>query len=187
VTSLHARVAAAQTWLSRIYRLDLGFRAEQYVVPPERVRPLLPAAAPRTGVVALEHGAELQLGLYIDPRDVGDPGTVIEETSHLLCLAWHAAHDRCVSRLILELQGEVDRYAVARLQGANGFRHFERFEWVEGMDASTQSLYRTAHRTALRYCRGLARRFPKRSDTPELLAELRRFYRRSSEAKLRAA
>lgn len=186
MTSLRARVAAAQAWLSRIYRLDFGFRAEQYVVSPERARQLLPAA-PRTGVLALERGCEMQLGLYVDPRDLLDPGTVIEETSHLLCLAWHAAHDRSVSRLILELQGEVDRYAVARLQGRDGFRHFEHFRWVEGLDVGAHGAYRTAHRTALRYCRGLARRFPRRSDTPELLAELRRFYRSSSEAKLRAA
>jgi len=180
-------VAAAGRWLTGIYRLDLGLRAEHYVVSSEAARNLLPGDAPRSGVVVLDEGAELRLGLYVDPCDQADPDTVLEETSHLLCLAWHAAHDRRVSRLTLELQGEVDRYVVARLQGRDGFGHFERFSWADWMDAETRGLYATAHRAALRYCRLLARRFPRRCDTPALLSELRCFYRASPEQKLRAA
>lgn len=183
---VHA-VAAAGRWLTGIYRLDLGLRAEHFVVSPEEARRLLPGDAPRTGVVVLDEGTEVCLGLYVDPRDQGDPDTVVEETSHLLCLAWHAAHDRPVSRLVLELQGEVDRYVVARLQGRDGFGHFEHFSWAPGIDAARCGVYETAHRTALRYCRLLARRFPGRSDTPALLSELRWFYRASLEQKLRAA
>jgi hypothetical protein len=185
VTPLLHAVAAAERWLTRIYRLDLGLRAAHFVVSPERARSLLADDAPRSGVVVVDEGAELQLGLYVDPRDQGDPDTVVEETSHLLCLAWHAAQDRPVSRLTLELQGEVDRYAVARLQGRDGFRHFERFSWAVGMDLATRRLYERAHRGALQYCCGLARRFPRRADTPELLSELRRFYRAPAESKLR--
>jgi hypothetical protein len=181
---VHA-VADAGRWLTGIYRLDLGLRAEHFVVTPEEARRLLPGDAPRTGVVVLDEGAELSLGLYVDPCDRGDPDAVVEETSHLLCLAWHAAHDRRVSRLILELQGGVDCYAVGRLQGRGGFGHFEHFSWASGMDAGTRGVYETAHRAALRYCRLLARRFPRRSDTPALLSELRSFYRASPEEKLR--
>lgn len=183
---IHA-VAAAGRWLTGIYRLDLGLRAEHFVVSPEDARSLLPGDAPRSGVLVLDEGPELRLGLYVDPRDQGDPDAVVEETSHLLCLAWHAAHGRRVSRLTLELQGEVDRYAVARLQGRDGFRHFERFVWADWMDPGVRCLYATAHRAALRYCRLLARRFPRRRDTPALLCELRGFYRASPEQKLRAA
>ena len=152
---------------------------------PEAALSLLPEDAPRTGVVVHDDGTELQLGLYVDPRDSVDPDTIVEETSHLLCLAWHAVHDRRVSLLMLELQSEVDRYVVARLQGRGGFRHFEQFRWMDGMSAATQELYATAHRAGLRTCRSLARRFPERSDVPAMLAELRRFYRASAESKLR--
>jgi len=86
---------------------------------------------------------------------------------------------------MLELQGEVDRYAVARLQGRDGFRHFERFTWADHLDAASRDLYATAHRVALRYCRALTRRFPHRADTPDLLSELRRFYRSDPDRKLR--
>ena len=185
MTALHEAVADAERWLSGIYHLELGLRAEQYVMTPEAARSLLPGAAPRSGVLVRDDGDELRLGLYVDPRDGADPDTIIEETSHLLCLAWHAVHDRRVSRLTLELQGEVDRWVVARLQGRDPFRHFERFEWAAGMSSATRQLYAAAHRAGLRYCRSLGRRFPRRADTPALLAELRRFYRASPEAKLR--
>jgi len=180
-------VAAAGRWLTGIYRLDLGIRAEHFMLSPEDARSLLPGDAPRSGVVVLDEGQELLLGLYLDPCDRGDPDSVVEETSHLLCLAWHAAHGRRVSRLTLELQGDVDRYAVARLQGRDGFGHFERFVWADWMDAETRGLYEAAHRAALRYCRRLTRRFPERRDTPALLSELRGFYRASPEQKLHAA
>jgi hypothetical protein len=186
LTPLRDAVALAQRWLSGIYRLDLAIRAEQCVLSPESARALLSDGAPRTGVVAVEEDGALRLGLYVDPGDHDDPDAVVEETSHLLCLAWHAVHDRPVSRLMLELQSEVDRYAVARLQGRDGFRHFERFSWAPGLDARDRDIYEEAHRAGLRYCRSLARRFPTRSDTPRLLDALRRFYRATPQQKLRA-
>lgn len=187
VRGLHQRVAAAQRWLSAIYALDLDLRAERFVMAPEQAREMLPARSPRSGVLVLEEGEEMWLGLYVDPRDAGDAGAIVEETSHLLCVAWHAVRGLPISHLILELQGEVDRYAVAWLGGGDGFGHFRDFRWGGWMDARTRRRYQTAHRIALRYCRGLARRFPLRADTPGLLAELRRFYRSSPESKLRAA
>lgn len=185
MTAIHRAVARAERWLTRIYRLDLGLRAPNCVVSCETARQLLPAGAPRTGVLAIDAGDELSLGLYIDPRDAHDPDTLVEETSHLLCLAWHATNDRRVSSLTLELQSEVDRYAVARLEGREGFDHFSGFRWAPGMDAATRGVYEAAHRAALSYCRALSRRYPLRADTPGLLAELRRFYRAGPERKLR--
>ena len=136
-------------------------------------------------LIAEEEGA-LALGLYVDPEDQADPGAIVEETSHLLCVAWHALQRRPVSRLILELQGEVDRYAVARLAGGDPFGHFSDFTWDDWMDDETRALYRTAHEVGLRYCRFLSRRFPDRADTPGLLEDLRRFYRASIDQKLHA-
>jgi hypothetical protein len=185
VIPLQRAVATAERWLTAIYRLDLGVNAAEFVVSPAEALRWLPENAPRTGLVVVDSEDDLQLGLYLDPRDADDPDAVVEETSHWLCLAWHATHDRPVSRLTLELQGEVDRYIVARLQGRDGFGHFSGFSWASGMDNATRELYRTAHRAALRYCHALARRFPARADTPALLSELRHFYRAGPEQKLR--
>lgn len=178
------RIATAQRWLTAIYGLELSLEAERYVLPQEQALALLPPGSPRSGLAVVEEEEDLFLGLYFDARDRQDPGTVVEETSHLLCISWHALQGRRISRLLLELQGEVDRWVVARLSGRDGFRHFRHFRWADWIDAPTQHRYEAAHQRAHGYCRALARRFPGRADVPGLLAELRAFYRASADAKL---
>ena len=180
-------VALAQRWLTAIYRLDLPLEAHRFVIPPEQARALLPPGSPRSGVLALEEQDTLWLGVYLDSRDRRDPHTLLEETSHWVCLAWHATQDRCISRLLLELQGEVDQYVVSRLLGRDGLRHFRDFRWDGWMGAADRERYEAAHRAAHRYCRSLSRRYPHRADTPGLLRELRAFYRAPAEDKLRAS
>lgn len=188
-SALQRAVAVAQDSIASIYRLDLDFRAEDFVVAAETARAMLPPDSPRSGVVILEGSDfdQVAVGLYVDPKDADDPNTVVEETSHLVYLGWLALRDLSVSRLILELQGEVDRYAVAKVTGRDGLDHFENFDWCDWMNADTRRLYLEAHRRARRYCCALERRFPHRSDTPGLLAELRRYYRATPEQKLHAA
>ena len=185
--SLLRAVEEAQRWITSIYRLDLDLRAEQFVVDPDVALRLLPPDSPRSGLVVIEEPAEISVGIYIDAADADDPWTVIEETSHLLYLAWLADHHWSVSRLVLEFQSEIDRYAVARLNGRDGLECFESFRWCDGMDAPTRERYATAHRRARAYCRSLERRYPRRPDTPALLSELRQFYRAAPDQKLYAA
>jgi hypothetical protein len=186
VRRLARRVDTLKRWLTRAYRLEVRFEAEHYLIAPEAARALLPQRSPRSGVLALEEAGTLWLGLYLDPCDRGRLGALVEETSHLVCLAWHAELERSVSRLALELQAEVDQYLVGRLWGRDGLAHFRSFRWARWMDAPTRERYETAHRVAHRYCRSLSRRFPQRADTPGLLRELRDFYRAPAEQKLRA-
>ena len=184
---LARRLAVVQRWLTAIYRLDLAHEARHFVIPPERARALLPTRSPRSGVLVLEEGDTLWLGVYLDPQDRRDPHALVEETSHWVCLAWHAAHDRPVSRLLLELQAEVDQYAVGRLRGGDGLGHFRDFQWDGWLDAADRERYEAAHRAAHHYCRGLSRRYPRRCDIPALLHELRVFYRAPPADKLRQA
>jgi len=180
-------IADAQRWITSIYRLDLDLRAEQFVVDPDTALRLLPPDSPRSGLVVIEEYAEISVGIYIDAADVEDPWTVIEETSHLLYLAWLAGRDWSVSRLVLEFQSEVDRYAVARLKGRDGLASFEGFRWCDWMDAPTRERYAAAHCRARAYCRSLERLYPSRPDTHALLSELRHFYRAAPDQKLSAA
>jgi len=186
VSALRRAVAAIQRRLTALYQLDLDLRADDFLVAPAAALRLLDAPGPRTGLVVVPDAGGLSIGLYVDPEDRGDRGAIVEETSHLVCLAWHAAQERPVSRLVLELQGEVDRYAVARLSGRDGLGHFRDFVFGEWMDDATRTLYGTAHRAAHRYCRSLSRRYPRRGDAPRLVAELRRYYRATPEQKLHA-
>ena len=171
------RIESVQRWLCAINRLDLPLQASRFLMDAEAARSLLPSRGPRSGVLVCEDAGELWLGLYLDTRDQSDLGTLVEETSHLLCLAWHALQGRHISRLSLELQAEVDRYALARLTGRDPLDHLERFRWLPNADPAVRDRYRAAHGAAYRYCRRLSRRFPGRSDIPDLLAELRAFYR----------
>lgn len=177
-------VRQVQRTLAAAYRLDLEVEASRHLLSIEQARRLLPDTSPRSGVLACEDAGELYLGLYFDPRDARDPGTVVEETSHFVCLAWHAAQDRPVSALVLELQSEIDRYVVARLAGGPAFAHFEAFAFADWMDGETLGRYRRAHTAGACYCQGLESRYPTRADLPQLLAELRRFYRAPGPTKL---
>lgn len=186
--TLEARVAAAQRRLSGIYRLEVRLPVERFLIEPEQARELLGPDCPRTGLVALEEADELWLGLYFDPEDARDPAAILEETSHWLAVAWHAAQQRPVSALLLEFQAEVDRYAVARTaRRRDPLRHFRAFRLRPGLGCSERRRYCTAHRAAYRYCRGLERRYPRRADLPGLLGELRRFYRSGAERRLVAS
>jgi len=179
------RVNALSRWLDDVYALDLELDAGRCVVAPGEAGSLLPPGSPPSGVLAVEDRGELFLGLYIDPDDDSFE-TVVEETSHLVYLAWHASRSRSVSGLQLELQADVDRFVFRHLNGGDPFAHFERFRLREGLPGEIQSRYLTAHRSAQRYCRGLRRRFPARSHIPALIRELRRFYREGPARRLAA-
>jgi hypothetical protein len=190
--SIGARVGQVAGWLAAVYALELEFEAERFVLDlsHERACQLLPSGC-RSGLVILEQDGEIEIGLHLAPEDREHEGTVIEETSHLVCVAWHATHDLQVSSLILELQAEIDRFAFARLRedgtARRALAHFEGFRFADGLSAVDRVRYELAHERAHAYCRKLERRFPKRADTPQLVSELRRFYRASPDAKLRAA
>ncbi len=184
---LGAQVATTARRLTHLYALELDWRPDRLVIDPGEARRWLDEDGPASGVLALEEDGSLFLALYLDPGDRADPATLHEEVSHLVCLAWHAAQERPVSRLALELQSEVDRWVLARLEGRDAFRHFEAFAWRPRLRPAERRRYQAAHEAGHRYCRRLARRFPRRADTPGLLRELRGFYRASPQAKLRAA
>ncbi len=188
MASLARRIAAVQQRLCAIYRLELPLSADEFVMSHDAARALVPARGPRTGLLALEEAGTLWLGLYFDPRDAEDPAAILEETSHWIAVVWHAAQRRPVSPLLLELQAEVDRYAVARIARARDpLRHFRNLRLRAGLSRAQRGRYRAAHAAAYRYCRKLERRFPHGSDLPGLLRELRSFYRRAPAAKLFAA
>ena len=187
---LAANVGEVAGWLADVYALDLEIEPENFLLAlsPERARKWLPPGC-RSGLVVIEGESEIHVGIHLDPQDRDDAGTLLEETSHLVCLAWHAARDLPISLLVLELQAEVDRFVFARLaaRGAASLAHFENFRLAAGLEKASRRRYQLAHERAHLYCLSLERRYPRRADTPALLSELRRFYRSSPASKLGAA
>jgi MoxR-like ATPase len=116
--------------------------------------------------------------------------------SHFVYLATHVEEGRPMSLLELELQAEVDKFAVlllriwgrrrgrrARASAALRRRLFERVRYLDHLDRDELNRYRTANRLAAGYARWLERRFVDPGDRDGLLRELRATYRLGTRAK----
>ena len=135
-------------------------------------------------VLVAEDDGTLWVSLYLEPSvlqrlasadpfealhggNIADYWTALEGVSHFLYLAWNAAHDRPVTLLELELQGEIDKYVCSlwllREQNPRRFpaelHHllFERARVDAALAGDRVELYRRANSYAARFCRRLAR------------------------------
>ena len=133
----------------------------------------------------------------LDENNLPDYCTALEGVSHFHYLVWSLSRGRNVSLLELELQAEVDKYATAlalitrqqsgRFPDALHARLFHAVSFLPQLDEISRCRYQEANRHAARFCRSLEERFLRaRRQRPELwLAELRRFFRRSHQEKIR--
>lgn len=165
-------------------------------------------------VYVVEEGRGVRLGLFIaqevlerlerrdplaalDEDNLPDFCTALEGVSHFHYLVWSLARGRKVSLLELELQAEVDKYATAvalmtrqragRFPEALHARLFHAVSFLPQLDEISRRRYEEANRHAARFCRSLEERFLRaRKQRPELwVAELRRFFRRGHQEKIR--
>lgn len=198
-------VGTLQDYLARLYELEVAFRVEDFLLTDARVARALEGESYRPlqeKLLVRELAAGLELSVYLDPEvlrrlatgaPLEDFWTALEGVSHFLYLAWNAQHDRGVRAVELELQAEVDKYALTTLLGsghegfAAGDVHrllFDETHFDPHLSGALLARYRDANRGAARYCLSLARRFVSPRD-PALLQELRRFYRLDHSTKLR--
>jgi hypothetical protein len=182
-----------------------------------RLHEIVGARADRDGdeqVFVLEDEQGVQLGVYIDERvldrlgrrdptqaldddNLADFCTALEGVSHFHYLVWSLSRARSVSLLELELQAEVDKYAVAMAlmtrQRDGTFpsglhaRMFDAVRFSPQPDETSRRRYELANRHAARYCRSLDDRYlrPRRLRPEMWIAELRRFFRWGHQEKLR--
>ena len=165
-------------------------------------------------VFVVEEAQGVRLGLFIerevlqrlarrdplealDEHNLPDYCTALEGVSHFHYLVWSLARGRNVSLLELELQAEVDKYAIAlalmtrqqagRFPEALHTRLVHAVSFLPQLDEVSRRRYEEANRHAARFCRSLEERFLRvRQQRPELwLAELRRFFRRGHQEKIR--
>lgn len=117
----------------------------------------------------------------------------LEGVSHFVYLAWNAALDKPVTRLELELQGEVDKFVLTALvlatrqgRAPDALHHglFRRCRLEPSLDDESRARYQAASRYAETYCRGLLERFRRKRDLSTLWPELRRFYRLTQRGKM---
>jgi hypothetical protein len=126
--------------------------------------------------------------------DLARVAQAAEGISHFVYLATRAAAGRPVSLLELEVQAEVDKFALLllhlwrrglrRMSRALRRRLFERVRYHGHLDADELARYREANRLAGGYARWLEGRFVADADIDGLLRELRSTYRRAGREKI---
>jgi hypothetical protein len=151
----------------------------------------------------------MALALFIDPdvlanltshdparrlgdHNLGDFLLAVEGVSHFIYAIWCARAERPVSQLELELQAEVDKYVTCLLTTAPEVavsaelrrRLFGDAIYEPDLDLDEHARYRAANDNAQRYASWLEDAFVGPRKIPEMLAELRRFYRMGLAAKL---
>jgi hypothetical protein len=190
-------LARLQRGLEELYRVETGVAVDDFVIDAQARDELAPARAPREQLLVSDDGGDLSIALYLDdaardPRTVGDFLLAVEGVSHFVYAIVCAREGRALSPLELELQAEVDKYATIVLHtdadapGSARWRRrlFEHIAYEPDLDHHEIERYRVANDNAARYARSLERRFVAERRVPDMLGELRRFYRRPLAAKL---
>jgi hypothetical protein len=205
-----------ETLLTGIYDLDISCRVADFLVTDRHQLPDDCREAPGDEqLFVATDGDGLCMSLYLDPAvlarlDRNDPGdgldagnladclTALEGVSHFLCVAHNAAHDRPVSRLMLEMQAEIDKYVACaellRRRQPNRYPAelhallFGRARVDPALAGAHAWLYRRASAYAAAFCARLepGLRALCRSGDRRWLAGLRRFYRLPDAGKWRA-
>ena len=200
-----------QRGLETLYRVDTGVEVGDFMVGCELRDSLVSARRPREQLLVSEANGELEVALFIDPgvlanllahdparrlgeHNFGDFLLAIEGVSHFIYAVWCARAERPVSQLELELQAEVDKYVTClltmepdqALSAALRQRLFGDAIYEPDLDHDEHARYRAANDNAQRYTGWLEQVFVVPRKFPEMLAELRRFYRMGLAGKLAA-
>jgi hypothetical protein len=201
-----------QRGIEELYRVVTNVAVDDFVVGEQLREDLAPARRPREQLLVHEHGDDVAIGLFIDEQvlqnlDRHDPGDglhehnfgdfllALEGVSHFVYTVYCAHHARAVSALELELQAEVDKYVTCLLMSASishegsarlRRRLFDDPCYEEDLDGEEATRYQVANGNANRYAAYLETRFVAHRRVPQMLAELRQFYRRPLSAKLEA-
>jgi hypothetical protein len=195
-------LGAIQRHLSALYRLDLDHDVSDFLRPlddrdPEahRHEVVLVDDTPEHPTMAVclsEEVLRALAGEAVAGLSRFDAWcAAVEGVSHFTLLAWRAERERTVSQLELELQADVDKFALGLVQRAlhrcpgevhrsSGLMRralFDRATFVDGADTARGRRYRDAHRLAARYAASLERRHLRGGRIARMLEELRDFYR----------
>jgi hypothetical protein len=189
-----------QRELEALYDLPLGPDVEQFVCDEAEARAIAGDAvtARREALIVVERGDDVSVGLYVDPA-LRTPShfdavcVLAEGVSHFVYLEFRSCRGRDMSELELELQAEVDKYALALVRDPRRLssrsrrlrrRLFEEAAFLDPEGTERGERYRLATKVASSYARFLERRFVDGGDLDSLTRELRRFYRLGEREKL---
>jgi hypothetical protein len=190
-------------------------RVQEFLVGGEAARGVGRRPSAPEELLLVEEDDGLALGLYLDDHviaaageaDPHDPrprltsrgalphlACAAEGVSHFLYVVTRAQAGRPVSLLELEVQAEVDKFALLllhlwrrglrRMSGTLRRRLFERVHYHAHLEAEELDRYREANRLGGGYARWLEGRYVDEADIEGLLRELRATYRLGGGAKI---
>jgi len=202
-----------QALLTDIYRLDVPYDIEDFVVTDPRIVALLDAdgRSIEEKLLIAERDGQAEVTLYLeaavverlsarnpldrlDESNLADFWTVLEGVSHFAYYAWNATLEKPVRLLEMELQAEVDKFiATAVLLGRQRERMpaglhqwlFDLPRFDRRLSADEFERYRLANRYAGKYCLKLAPGLEDGSLPDAMREELHRFYRLTQPLKIR--
>lgn len=202
-------LSRVQRGLEALYRIETGVAVDDFVIDESTRNALGTERKPREQLLVQQTEGELSLALFVDPAAVEnlerhDPGDhlgdhnlgdfllVVEGVSHFIYAITCARQGRVVTQLELELQAEIDKYITCLLVSYPGAdvsaalrsRLFGEPYYEPDLDEDELSRYRAANDNAHRYAAWLETAFLATRRIPEMLGELRRFYRHSLPHKL---
>jgi len=194
-------LARMQRGLETLYRVDTGVEVGDFVIDEAAREALAPTRKPREQLLVMEETGEMALALFIHPavlasldagigrHNVGDLLLAIEGVSHFIYAVQCARSERPVTQLELELQAEVDKYVTCLLHDVDSSealrtRLFRECAYDDDLDHAERERYEVANDNANRYAAWLEETFVRRRRIPEMLGELRRFYREGLAGKL---
>jgi len=194
-------LARMQRGLETLYRVDTGVEVGDFVIDEAAREALAPSRKPREQLLVMEDTGEMALALFIHPavlaslesgigrHNVGDLLLALEGVSHFIYAVQCARSERPVTQLELELQAEVDKYVTCLLHDVDSSealraRLFRECAYDDDLDHAERERYEVANDNANRYAAWLEETFVRRRRIPEMLDEVRRFYREGLAGKL---
>ena len=207
-------IRIVQKMLQKLYGFDVGYDVADFLITDAALARYLggeTAAGIPENLLIRQDGDTLDISLYLDRElvellerenpfrqlhasNISEFCTALEGVSHFLYLAWNAGSDRSITLLELEMQAEVDKYAVLALllktqrkDSLPGWLRSWLFEDVSFRSApgsAEHERYCHANHFARRFCQHLERRFRWRWNGLDLVAELRAFYRLRQQQKI---
>lgn len=198
-----------QDAIAELYDLELDLDVSDFVCSAEVAREIVGDEILRGELLLVsEEADEVAISLYVDELAVLELGgadgwaspprfpsfcLAAEGVSHFVYLVYRALHREPVSQFELELQAEVDKYALAVLSAAREERFwvsrrvryglFVRAHFLDEAGSDEGSRYRRASALGARYAARLENHL-RRDDAKAFAADLRRFYRLGASAKV---
>ena len=201
-----------QNCLTELYGLDIDYEVYDFLITDRQLAGSLGGSeeSVEEELLILEDGDTVSVSLFLEQalvdrlerdnpidslheRNLADFLVAFEGVSHFTYFAFKASLDRCVTRLELELQAEVDKFmATANLLRSQGERipaglHHWLFTLPrlrDGLDDEAVERYSSANHYAARYCRMLWPSVSSDAGVDTVRDELRRFYRLPRELKI---